>query len=483
MQTNTALPTNEQNRTEYKTCDAELPEFAVSRVFGDHMVLQRGRPIKIWGFSSREGGKVFGHFGSQSAECTVRGGRFTLEFPAREASFEPQTVRIYDDAGNEKKINDVLTGDVWVIGGQSNGEMNLRFCLPETIPEDYDCDSGLRYFMQTQAYVYTHQQLCSKPQPDVITDEFRWRLPDREASLSFSAIGAYIGRGLNEKLGIPVGMINMSAGGACIRELIPAELASELGYDYGANVPVCGYYNTLIHPFIGLSFTGMVFFQGESEGCVKELADRYDRELIRLVEDEHERFGFDFPFYNVQISSYRNEGEQYFPYLETVRLRQFEAYPRIKNSSIITSMDLGSPDDWGDFAHSPYKKRLCDRIIPLILAKSYGKGDVDAAECPVPVSAVLDGGVVTVRFAHATGGLVSRTGKATGFSFGYQDNVTDADAVITGPDTVAVTVPGGVDASYLNYAYASRITPDDAPLYDGTGLPCPAFRIKTEVRS
>ena len=39
MQTNTALPTNEQNRTEYKTCDAELPEFAMSRVFGDHMVL------------------------------------------------------------------------------------------------------------------------------------------------------------------------------------------------------------------------------------------------------------------------------------------------------------------------------------------------------------------------------------------------------------------------------------------------------------
>ena len=57
MQTNTALPTNEQNRTEYRTCDAELPEFAVSRVFGDHMVLQRGRPIKIWYIGFTPSGK------------------------------------------------------------------------------------------------------------------------------------------------------------------------------------------------------------------------------------------------------------------------------------------------------------------------------------------------------------------------------------------------------------------------------------------
>ena len=480
MQTNAAMPTNEKKTASAMTQAFETPEFKVSGVFSSHMVLQRDCAINVWGFSDKDGDTVTGEFDGETVAAAVKNGRFDLTFSARGASHEPKTMTVRDGRGHAAVFEDVLIGDVWVTGGQSNAEMNLRFCTPETVPSVFDVNGRLRLFMQTQAYPYQHQELCADPQPDIITPDWRWRLPDAESSLSFSAIGYFIGDQLNEKTGLPVGIINMSAGGACIRELIPSELASELNYDYGANVPQCGYYNTLINPFIGLRFKGMVFFQGESEGCVRELSERYCRELCRLVEDERERFGFDFPFCNVQISSYRKEGKQYFPFLETVRLEQFDALSGIPDSSLTVSMDLGSPDDWGDFAHSPYKKALADRVSALILAKYYGTGSLSDAESPKPVSAVMSGRYIYVRFSDVSRGLESRSGGArvNGFSFGTIDAQIPAAADIISADTVRVKIPDGADPSYLNYAYYSEITCENAQLIKRGGLPCPAFRIK-----
>lgn len=480
METNTALPTNEKKKAEKENGAWEAPEFKVSGVFSSHMVLQRDKNIKIWGFSQNDGSAVTVEFGGEKATATVTGNRFEFVLSPRPASTVPESMRIYDDKGHETVFDDILIGDVWLIGGQSNSEMNLRFALPETLPEKFDEKIPLRLFMQTQYYPYTNQKLCDFPQPDVIAPEWCWKLPGEEASLSFSALGWFFAKDLTDKLGIPVGVINVSAGGACVRELIPEELAKEMGYDYGANVRQCGYYNTLIHPFEGLAFKGQVFFQGESEGCWRELAERYDRELVRLVEDERERFGFDFPFYNVQLSDYRGECKQYFPFLETVRLKQFDALSKIPDSSLSVAMDIGSPDDWGDFAHSPKKKILADRIADLALAKEYGIGSVSDAESPMPVSAVISGKTVVIKFKNVSAGLVSLGGDDTvnGFSFGDFDNRIPAEARITAPDTVTVKIPDNADPSAVNYAYESRITAQNAQLYKKGGLPCPAFRLR-----
>ena len=481
MEVNAALPTDERKTGTGKEFSRTVPTFKVSGAFSSHMVLQRDKEIKIYGFSDKDGTVIRGEFDGETAETAVSNFSFTLTFSARPACGVGKTMRIYDERGNEAVFDDVLVGDVWLIGGQSNAELNLRFVFPEDIPKQFDCDGKYRLFMQTQAYPYTHPELCGAPQPDVVCPDWRWRLPDADASLSFSAIGFFIAKELCEKTGISVGAINMSAGGACIKELIPAELADELEYTDGANVCRSGYYNTLIHPFEGLQFKGMVFFQGESEGIWRDRAEKYDFELKRLVEDERARFGFEFPFYNVQLCSYRSEGKQYFPFLETVRIRQFDALEQIKNSYLAVSMDLGSPSDWGDFAHSPKKKPLCERITAQILAAEYGTGSLSDANSPAPVSATVRGDKVTVKFKDISDGLKSRNGKSTvnGFSFGAFDSFTDAKAKITDKDTVTVTVPGGADTEYVNYAYYSDITGGNAELVKSNGLPCPAFRIKT----
>lgn len=480
MQTSTALPTTDKKITEKTNNAWQIPEFKVSGVFSSHMVLQRDKKIRIWGFSQSEGSAVTVEFDNETATATVKDNRFDLFLSPRAASSEPKKMRIYDGKGHETVFEDILVGDVWLIGGQSNSELNLRFCLPETLPKTFDDNIPVRLFMQTQAYPYTHQDLCEFPQPDVIAPEWCWRRPDEEASLSFSALGWFFANALYEKLDIPVGAINVSAGGACIRELIPEELAAEMGYDYGANVRQCGYYNTLIHPFEGLFFKGQLFFQGESEGCWHELAERYDKELARLVEDERVRFGFDFPFYNVQISSYRDEGKQYFPFLETVRLKQFDALSVIPDSFLAVSMDIGSPDDWGDFAHSPLKKTLADRIAAQVLAKEYGIGSVAEANSPSPLSAKIDGCKVIIKFKDVSEGLISISGDENvfGFSFGDFDSRIPAKARIISADTVEIEIPEGADTSAVNYAYESKITRENSQLYKKGGLPCPAFRLK-----
>lgn len=481
MQINAALPTEGKTEKTGKESFFRVPEFKVSGAFGSSMVLQRDKEIKIYGFSDKDGTVVCGEFDGETAKTVVEDSSFTLTFSPRPACGTGKTMRIYDDRGNEAVFDDVLTGDVWIIGGQSNAELNLRFVSPDDLPAEFDENVKYRLFMQTQAYPFAHPELCAEPQPDVICPDWRWRLPGAEASLSFSAIGYFIARALYEKTAVPIGAINMSAGGACIKELIPSALADELGYTDGANVCRSGYYNTLIHPFEGVSFKGMVFFQGESEGIWRERAEAYDTELTRLVEDERERFGFEFPFYNVQLSSYRSEGKQYFPFLETVRVRQFDAAAKIRNSYLTVDMDLGSPPEWGDFAHSPKKKPLCERITAQILAAEYGIGELSDANPPSPVSASVSGDNVVIKFKDVSNGLESRNGTdaVNGFSFGEFGAFTDAEARITGKDEVTVKAPRGADKGYVNYAYASDINDKNAELIKSNGLPCPAFRIKT----
>ena len=480
MDNGVALPTAEKNRSAGNGFTGEIPVFKVSGVFSSHMVLQRDNKIKIWGFADKDGIKVTGTFDGDTACAEVKNNRFELVFPKRGASSSPLCMEISDERGNTVSFDDILVGDVWLIGGQSNAELNLAPCLTATPVDDFDESADFRLFMQTQCYPFTHQEFCGCPQPEVINPEWRWKRPDKEASLTFSAVGWFFAEEVSRKLGVPIGVINVSAGGACIRELVPEELAAEMGYDFGANVRQGGYYNTLINPFVGLPFSGMIFFQGESEGIWKDQAERYDKELSMLVADERRRFGFDFPFFNIQLSDYRGEGLQYFPYLDIVRMKQFDALKLIKNSYLTVAMDLGSPKDHPDFAHSPLKKALTARVSSLVLAAYYGIGDPSDAGSPVPVSTVTESGIVTVKFKNVSGGLKSRSGTAevAGFTFGEYGSLTPAKAVITGADTVVVYVPENTEAKQLNYAFSVVITEENAQLIKDGGLPCPAFSLK-----
>ena len=491
MENKMALPGQEEKELQVNAAGWSCPAFKVSGVFGSHMVLQRERPIRIWGFSDTPGSVISGEFMGQRVSATVTEDcKWTLTFVPHSAVWEGKQLVIYDDRGHSAVLEDVLVGDVWLIGGQSNAEHNLSSCLDWAPEQWYDKDEPLRLFAQTRQYAFEHQELCAIPQPDVINPEWGWKLPLEQAAHAFSAIGWFFGKELLRYIDAPVGLIMMAAGGACIRELMPAELAGELGYTTTVAVPLGGFYNSLIHPFVPLQFKGQIFFQGESEGCFPDRAPVYDKELTRFVEDERARFGQEFPFYNVQLSDYRDECFTYFACLDTVRIRQTDALATIPNSTLTPAMDLGAPDDHPDFAHSPRKYELAMRLAKLALAREYRIGSEYEARAPRATLAQksADGKQITVAFTDIADGLCvlgqsprdSIGQEIKGFRVGPKGADMPARAVIETRGCVLVDVPEGADASEVSYAYGIRASAEYADLRNGNNLPALAFSIKVE---
>ena len=494
METTVAMPTDNINTGLGTGNRWVCPDFKVFGIFSSHMVLQQNKPIRVWGFCARVGEVITGTFMGETVTAAVPAdNKWVLVFSPRPYTREGPVMTITDGGHPDAPVvfDDVLIGDVWLIGGQSNAELTLAPCLSITPSVEFYEGDNFRLFTQTQAYPYTHQEMCEFPQPDVINPDWCWKRPDEEASKAFSAMGWYFAREVSKQIDVPLGMVMMCAGGACIRELIPEELAHMQGYTAGANVKEGGYYNTLIHPLEGLQFKAQMFFQGESEGLDRALAEKYDYELALLVADERARFGFEFPFYNVQLSSYRQEGSDIFYWLDIIRMKQFDAVRLIPESNLTVDMDLGAPDDYPDWPHSPRKMELGERLAKLALAREYGIGEEREVSSPWPAGASLsaDKKTIYISFGNIASGLVA-CGHApadsigmdvAGFSVGDYDHRVPAHAVISGRGSVTVDVPEDAkDLSHVNYAYFKIVDNDNASLRGGNNLPCPAFSLKLD---
>ncbi len=493
QQNTPALPTEERTVSAGNGAVWICPEFKLSGIFSSHMVLQRDKPIRVWGFSRHPGSAVTGEFMGETVRATVTeaapaDGRWTLTFSPHAYTREPQRMVIRDESGHEAVLEDILIGDVWLIGGQSNAELTLAPCMTMTPSVEFSEEDNFRLFTQTQAFVAANQMYCEQPQPDIINPAWCWKRPGREASLEFSAMGWYFARELTKQIDVPLGLVMMCAGGACIRELIPEELAHAQGYLCGANVREAGYYNALIHPLEGLAFTAQLFFQGESEGGERALAEKYAYELALLVADERQRFATGFPFYNVQLSSYREEGAAFFPWLDIIRMQQFDAQRLIPDSTLTVDMDLGAPEGYPDWAHSPRKLELAERLAALVLARQYGIGNEREVVSPMPAAAyrAADGKSVTVEFENVGAGLTvsghdpadSLGMEVAGFSVGAYDYRTPARATVTSRCAVTVEIPENApDVSHVSYAFFRVVTPENATLRGGNNLPAPAFSL------
>ncbi|MBR2950373.1 MAG: hypothetical protein IKC46_10975 [Lachnospiraceae bacterium] len=512
-----AVVTEIKDRQETKQA---LPEWKVSGIFSSHMVLQQNHPVCVWGWSSHTGAAVQGFWtgkkdsdkqdksvysdafaaecvtGDVAAECVSgvvdQNGRFELRFASRPASFEPSQMKIVSAYG-ETVLEDILVGDVWLIGGQSNAELNLEPCLGDSpdIAQSLDEALPIRLFCQTQVGAAESTQFHYVPSQDIIKKEWCWKRPGAKAAKSFSAIGYYVARLVQPQIQIPVGIIMMCAGGACLRELMPLELAHKLGYREGVNVPAAGYFNTLIAPLIGIGVKGQIFFQGESEGIWEEMAHSYGEDLAEFVEDERRRFGVDFSFYNIQLSSYREECDDYFKHLYWVRASQYKGLSLIPNSYLTVARDLGSLPGEADFAHSPHKYALAKRVAAQILAGDYGIGEIKKTNSPMPVKAVRNQDTVTVAFDCVNGRLSpaqttdrwkgcvkTADSPVTGFSFmDTQGREIPARAWIISDDSVQVEIPEHTDGVEVHYAMNNMAYLEQANLCGGTGLPVPAFAV------
>jgi len=204
----------------------------VSNVFQTSMVLQRDKPVTVWGWAA-PGEEVTVEFAGKRAEAKAgkdRSWRVTME--AMPATATPQTMTV-KGAKETLKLENILVGDVWVLGGQSNMEFELSKVddgelevisanFPQirllTVPRGQGFES-VASFQRLHEWSDWSKRHFRKGDWDVCTPEL---------ARGFSAIGYVFGRRLHMASRVPIGLIDVSVGGTTVEAWTPEAVLKEI---------------------------------------------------------------------------------------------------------------------------------------------------------------------------------------------------------------------------------------------------------------
>lgn len=191
---------------------ATLADPSVPAMFSDHMVLQAGVKVPVWG-TAEAGEAIEVHLGDEAPVRTVTssGGMWKVELsPLRPGGPFTLTVR-----GNRTiAIHDVLVGEVWVLSGQSNMAFELNRASNGAAAVAAADHPEIRLFTVPER---------SAPRPAMSLDA-SWRICTPESARDFSAVGYFFGLELYRRLGVPIGLIHSSWPGTTAELWTPAKL-------------------------------------------------------------------------------------------------------------------------------------------------------------------------------------------------------------------------------------------------------------------
>ncbi|MBL9154237.1 MAG: hypothetical protein JNK37_17220 [Verrucomicrobiales bacterium] len=204
----------------------------VHNLFQSNMVLQRDRPIPIRGWAA-PGETVTVTFGKETRTATAADDRsWQVELPARPASSEPRTITV---KGKKEtlELTNLLVGDVWLLGGQSNMEFEIRKL------EEGPLEILSANFDQIRLFTVPQQ---NGPEPrnsfprqyqwnSFFSQHFRqgyWDVCSPETVPDMSGIGYIFGRRLHMATGIPIGLIDVSRGGTTLMSWTPIEVLQQI---------------------------------------------------------------------------------------------------------------------------------------------------------------------------------------------------------------------------------------------------------------
>lgn len=466
-------------------------DVTLSKVFGNHMVLQRDKPIRIWGKADPGESvalKLASADGSQESKGAGKAsddGKWRIDLPALKS--EGKTLTLTVTGKNELTVSDILMGEVWICSGQSNMEWPVRI-------SDHP-EREIKNAKHPQIRLFNVPGHVAKPEPD---DDPRgtWQLCSPDTIPGFSAVGYSFGRELHQKLKVPIGLVGTNWGGTRIEPWTPVvgfeqvpnlkdyvenlKAVAEARKNGGKGKPKGGavqIYNGMVHALTPLSVRGAIWYQGESnagDGL------RYDYLKEALVKGWRTVFENDeLSFYWVQLANFRKpenkpEGGGWGP----VREGQKRAL-RVPNTGMAVIIDIGAPHD----IHPRNKQDVGRRLSLWALAKNYGKDIVYSG--PLYKGMKVEGSKVRVSFDHVGSGLM--VGRKDGHAptvevhgaplshFSLQDEDGKwhwASAKIDG-ETVVVWSDDVAKPTNVRLGYESN--PACFNLYNKEGLPASPF--------
>lgn len=483
----------QSNETNAKLDAAELK---VHSIFTDHMVLQRDKPIHIWG-RGLPGAIVRVCLSRSSTRTSVkRDSSWSVYLPARKSSTTPLSINIYSGKKNIR-ISNVLIGDIWLCIGQSNMEwpMQREMHYREAIASAQQ--PLLRFYNPTYAGKNIfNQYFTDSILQDLTPERFfkgQWQLSDSNSFRSMSAVAYYYGKEIVAQTNIPIGLINLSIAGAPLETYIGIEAlkrskqfsekvnepwltnpaipvwVKERGNQNlrkGTNHPFKpGFtYTAGIEPLFPLPIKGIINYQGESNAQEMERVNEYAALTQLMVQDYRTRFkNPELPYYYVQLSSidtFKYKGH-FWPQFRDEQRKTMQFIPF---SGMAVCSDIGFKDN----VHPTNKKLVGERLAKWALNKTYQKNIL--ASGPLPIAAKYQNDTVSISFQYIGMGLKAADNlKLTGFSF---DGINQSEVRI---QQNKIQMESKTKPEFVYYGWKSY---SNGNLVNSEGLPASTFKIR-----
>jgi sialate O-acetylesterase len=490
-----------------------------SALFQDHAVLQRDKPVPVWGTASA-GEKVVVTFAGQSLSTTAdAAGRWSVTLAPLAASATPATLTIAGD--NTVTLSDIVVGEVWLASGQSNMEWIVN--------NTHDADMERR----TARFPLVREIKVKKTTATAPASTFQgeWRAASPDTVGTFSAVAYAFAKDVHLALDVPVGIVNSSWGGtpveawmgpavldanpafAVVRERWQKTLAEypekKAAYDAelaawkvekaaaeaagekftkmspraptgpdSPNAPTV-LHNGMIAPLLPAALRGAIWYQGESNAG---RASEYHALFSSMITGWRSDFAQgDFPFFWVQLAAFKSgRGDA----TEWAFLREAQDKTlALPATGQVVALDA-AVSDFGDI-HPRAKQPVGRRLARLALARVYGdtkladSGPVFAGVEPVaaqPDATLARPAALRVLFTGGEGKVRQPAPTVTGFEIAGVDQVFHPADARMDNGTVVVSSPAVAAPVAVRYAWRNHPV---AWLQDNLGLPVPPFRSDT----
>jgi len=197
---------------------AATPAPTFAAIFGDHAVLQRDQPIQVWG-KAQAADVVNVKLGSATVRATAdSSGKWRAQLPAMPAG-GPYVLSASANGGTAT-LNDILVGDVFLCGGQSNMELVMANATNAPMDVAYSANPQIRFAnIPRESSAALHEEFRTAPQ---------WQVAGAQSTGQASAVCYYMARSLHRQYNIPVGFVNASWGGSSIQSWISGQSMRKL---------------------------------------------------------------------------------------------------------------------------------------------------------------------------------------------------------------------------------------------------------------
>jgi sialate O-acetylesterase len=469
----------------------------------DHMVVQRGLAVHVWGMAAPHESVTVTFRGETKSAIADDFGHWSVYLSPGEAAGPFQLII---KAANTIVLTDILVGDVWVASGQSNME------FPMTGLVNAEAEIAAARYPKIRLF-QVKQKPADYPQENVETEAEAktWTACTPESVAKSSAVAYFFARTLQQKLGVPIGLIETFWGGtpaeswtslhalSADASLMPVFAAraktadsqsttvlqlqqEETQFqqaiaqaqaegkplpsrqwhpDFAAWAPAA-LYNGMIAPLTPFAVRGVIWYQGEANSG-PDRAPLYARLFQTMIRDWRNAWGQgDFPFLFVQIANWNTAPEALWP---EVRDAQRQALA-LRNTGMVVTIDIGDPND----IHPKNKQEVGLRLS--LAARAIAYGEKIEWSGPLYRQVTQEEHALRVWFDHAAG-LMAKSTEVTGFEVaGADGKYSAADAKIEGM-TVVVSSPTVPTPISVRYGWAANPT---CNLFNGDGLPASPFQ-------